>query len=191
VQEQKKSKIMLKINHGLAYLLLGISGTWLLTSCSENKIVQCNKFAQVNDKVRVSLAKHSENGQALGKKTSQDLAGFKELAKEMSQHLSQSAAGIDAALQIIEGLNVQDEKLKSFKNEYISITKSIGESTQELSKISSTQSQATEIDLKNGSLQKLGQNFDTISQKIAASGDDEKKLMDNFNAYCGGSKQKE
>jgi hypothetical protein len=182
---------MLKINHGLAYLLLSVSSTWLLTACSENKIMQCNKFAQVNDKVRISLAKHSENGQALGKKTSQDLLGFKELAKEMSQHLSQSAAGIDSALQIIEGLNVQDEKLKSFKNQYISITKSIGESTQELSKISSTQSQATEIDLKNGSLQKLGQNFDTISQKIAASGEDEKKLMDNFNTYCGGSKQKE
>jgi hypothetical protein len=180
---------MLKINLGWTSLILGVASTSLLISCSDNKIVQCNKFAQVNEKVRVSLAKHSETSQALGKKTSKDLAGFKELAQEMSQHLSQSATGIDGAVQIIENLNVQDEKLKSFKAEYIGITKSIGEATKELSRISGIQSHSTEVALKNGSLQKLGQDFDNISQKVAASGKAEQELMDNFNAYCGGSKK--
>ena len=180
---------MLKINHSLASLILGVLATFLLTACGENKVVQCNKFAQVNEKVRFSLAKYAEKNQSLDKKVSKDLAGFTELARERSQHLSQSAIGFESALKIIESLNVQDEKLKSFKYEYINVTKSIGESTQELSKIASKQSQSTEIDLKNGSLTKLEQDFETISIKIANKGDAEKKLMDNFNAYCSGSQK--
>ncbi len=181
---------MLKINHSLASLILAVSAILLLTACSENKIAQCNKFAQVNEKVRFSLAKYAEKNQSLNEKVSKDLAGFTKLARERSQHLSQSAIGFESALKIIESLNVQSEKLKSFKNEYINITRSIGESTQELSRIASKQSQSTEIDIKNGSLSKLEQDFETISIKIANSGDAEKKLMDNFNFYCGDSQKK-
>jgi hypothetical protein len=188
MRTKKNLKIMLKINPGLAYLVLGISTTLLLAACSENKIVQCNKFAQVNEKVRVSLEKHSETAQAFGKKVPKDMAGFTELAEEMSKHLNRSAAGIETARQIIEGLNVQDEKLKSFKSDYIKITKSTGEATQELSRILAAQSHSTEVDLKNGKLKQLEQDSEAISRKIAASGEAEKKLMDNFNIYCGGMK---
>ncbi len=185
---KKNLDIMLKINPGLTSLVLGVSTTLLLAACSENRVVQCNKFAQVNERVRVSLAKHAETAQTFSKKVPKDLAGFKGLAKEMSQHLSQSAIGIESALKMIEGLDVQDEKLKSFKSEYTRITISTGAATKELSKISAAQSQSTEVDLKNGKLQKLAQDSEDISHKIAASGEAERKLMDNFNAYCGGIK---
>jgi hypothetical protein len=181
---------MLKTNCSLVSLTLGVLSTLLLTACGESKVVQCNKFAQVNEKVRVSLAPYAEKNQVLGKKVSKDLAGFTVLARERSQHLSQSAIGFNSALKIIEGLSVQDDKLNSFKDEYINITRSIGEATQELSRIASKQGQSTEIDLKNGSLLQLEQDFETVSLKIANSGKAEKKLMDNFNAYCGGSQNK-
>ena len=186
----KNLNSMLKINHSLASLTLVFLSTLLLTACGESKVVQCNKFAQVNERVRVSLAKYAEKNQALDKKVSKDLAGFTVLARERSQYLSQSALGFNSALKIIEGLSVQDDKLKSFKDEYINITRSIKESTQELSKIASKQGQSTEIDLKNGSLPQLEQDFETVSIKIATSGKAEKKLMDNFNAYCSGSQNK-
>jgi predicted SPOUT superfamily RNA methylase MTH1 len=180
---------MLKINHILASLILGVLSTLLLIACGENKVVQCNKFAQVNERVRVSLAKYAEKNQVLDTKVSKDLAGFTVLARERSQYLSQSAIGFNSALKIIEGLSVQDDKLKSFKDEYINITRLIGESTQELSNIASKQGQSTDIDLKNGSLTQLEQDFETVSIKIATSGKAEKKLMDNFNAYCRSSQK--
>jgi hypothetical protein len=181
---------MLKINHSLASWILGVPATLLLTACGETKVVQCNKFIQVTEKVRVSLAPYAETTQTLNKKVPKDLNGFIVLAKERSQHLSQWAGRMDQALQLIEGLNIQDEKLKSFQNEYINITKLTKEFTLEQSKITSAQSQFTEVDVKSGNIQKTGQDFENISLKRSVSSESEQKLMDNFNAYCSGSTKK-
>lgn len=186
----KNLNSMLKNNHNLAPWILGILTTLLLTACGETKVVQCNKFIQVTEKVRSSLAPYAETTQTLNKKVPKDLNGFIALARERSQHLIQWAGGIDKALQMIEDLKVQDEKLKSFQEEYINITKSTKEFTMELSKIASAQSQFTEVDVKSGNIQKTGQNFENVSLKRAASIESERKLMDNFNAYCSGPTKK-
>jgi DNA repair ATPase RecN len=178
---------MLQINHSLAYSMIGLLIVLLTTACNENKVTQCNKFAQVNEQVRVSLAKHEALGKTLSQKRPADLAGLKTLAKDYSNFFSNSAQDIDKALTIIKELNVQDKKLQSFKSDYANITKQAGEGTRNLSRITAAQSAVTAVDLTSGKLQQLRQEFDQASNQLAASGAKEKQLMDKFNAYCGSS----
>ncbi len=186
----KNLNSMLKNNHSLASLILGILTALLLTACGDSKVVQCNKFIQVTKEVRGALTPYATTTQTLNKKVPKDLNGFIALARERSQHLSQWAGGIDKALQMIEALKVQDQKLKSFQDEYIKITKSNKEFTLELSKIATAQSQFTEADVKSGNIQKTGQDFEKISLRMSAIREPEQKLIDDFNVYCSGSAKK-
>jgi DNA repair ATPase RecN len=180
---------MLQINHSLAYPMIGLLIIFLTTACNDSKVTQCNRFAQVNEKIRVSLAKHEAEGKTLSQKHTTDLAGLKALAKDFSSFYSNSAQDIDKALKLIDELNVQDEKLQSFKREYADITKQAGESFRQLSQNATAQSAATVADLTNGKLQQLRQEFKQASNGLAASGKKEQELMDKFNVYCGSSKK--
>jgi hypothetical protein len=151
---------------------------------SEGKNVQCQRFIEVNRKIKNSLAVNEALGQSLNRRT-KNLEEFRQLAKDFSKFFTQSANSLDKAVRLINNLSVQDGNLKTLKTEYLAVIRQTRDATRELVNIADAQSRITEQDLKRRSAQRLGAEFREAIQSLHDAGKREEVLINRLNAYCG------
>lgn len=140
-----------------ASLFLGVC----LAACGQSKVEQCNAF--------IDKANHS-----------QTVLSSLKLESEDPKVLDGEAAKIDAEAAAVGGVEVKDEKLVQFRNEYASNLKKLAANVRDLSKLqaSAKDPNATDIEAK-------AKAIEADAQKIEK---DEEKLVGDINQYCTGSR---
>lgn len=121
-----------------------------LLSC-DGKIAQCNRLIEVINKEQGPLKKATGN----------DPAALKKLADTL-----------DNVAKKVEAVELKDEKLLSFRNEYSQMAKDLGKASRDT---------ATAVESNDP---KKAQD---AAKNMSSFGDRESDLVDNINKYCSGS----
>lgn len=132
-----------------------------VAACGPSKVEQCNAF--------IDKANHSQTV----------LAALK-LESEDPKVLDGEAVKIDAEAKAVGSVDLKDEKLSKFRNEYAENLKKLATNVRDLAKL-----QATAKDPKATNIESQAKKIEGDAQKIEK---DEERLVGDINQYCTGSR---
>jgi uncharacterized protein YnzC (UPF0291/DUF896 family) len=155
------------------------------SACSSVKVADCQKFVQTTTQVNTYFEKHTAQGNALGKRSFKNATEIKQLAKEYIEFFLASVKTSDRAIELIQALAVQDEQLKGYQTEYLSIIKNTKAAINQLSVISAEQSTVTDSTLKDPRFLKLDAAFREKAEALGKFSGEETTLINKVNDYCG------
>jgi hypothetical protein len=134
------------------FLVLSTFGALFLASGCDNKIEQCNAFidqANAAQSAFVALEAAALNPETLKGRVKQ----------------------IDESIEKLKGVELKDEKLKGFRDDYVS---GLEVYSKGLTKMSSLEKDNVD-------------DFNKLVDELNAAADKESKLVDDVNGYCGGT----
>lgn len=133
-----------------ALLALGVTGVMGLTGC-DGKISQCNRLIEVINKEQGPLKEASGS----------DPAALKKLADTL-----------DDVAKKVEAVELKDEKLVGFRDEYAKMAKDLSKASRDT---------ATALEGKDPT------KAAEAAKNMSSFGSRESDLVDNINKYCSGS----
>jgi hypothetical protein len=158
-----------------------------LASCSASKVAQCNGFAEVineaqgfKDEFEAEIDSFTQ--QASG---AQSLEDIQTAAGQYIGAVEKVVGNIDGMVTSLNGLELPDEQLASYRDEYASIIASSGEELQVASEAMQLVADAkSEADLGNV-LEEFQGKANQAFTNLQSLSVDESTLVNNINTYCG------
>jgi hypothetical protein len=167
----------------------------MISGCTTGKVADCENFVKTNRQIDTYFAKNATDGATLGQKKFNGVEEQKKLAKEYLTFFLQSAESSTKAIEAIQRMSLKDEQLRTLQADYLSITKKTKEAIDRLAVISAEQSTSkiTDAIIKDPKLdvtlvaksKQLEDDFQGKVKDLDKLGDEEGKVIDQVNAYCG------
>ncbi len=176
---------------GLLTLLITVN-----SGCTNNvKVSDCQNFSKTIGQINIYFDKNAEQGNALKKKNPKDVSEYKQVSKEYVTLLLEAAQTSLKTLELMQDMSLQDEQLKTFQSDYLSIFKKIKEANEKLAEIAAGQST---IEITDGMIKdpKLNPKITQRYQQLDASWREKAKTLqdldgeytkvfDKLKTYCG------
>lgn len=133
-----------------------------LLACGKSKVAQCNAFVD---------AAHG----------AQTVINDLNLESEDPSAIEAEAAKIDAEAKKLESLELKDEKLAGYRNDYATALTKLANNVRDLGKLQKDAQDPAKADTLMAQLTKLQADGKAIEAEEA-------KIVDEVNTYCTGSK---
>jgi hypothetical protein len=144
--------------HAFAAAVLALAAS----ACGRSKVDQCNAFID-----RANAAQNTINALKLD--------------SDDPKKLEADAAKIDAEAKAVKAVDVKDEKLVKFRDDYAANLTKLSSNVKDLAKLQADAKNPAKAATIEAQAKKLETDADTIEK-------DESKLVGDINQYCTGSK---
>jgi hypothetical protein len=173
------------IHRHFAILLASISLASLVASCGESKVDQCNKLALPINNAQDAYKKYEKDIKAFANSKNDNLPAVKVAVGKFRKTANLLLKDLRAYNKKIQIVNLEDKKIKVFRDSYVKETELAANSFDKMVKATQVLAniQPKSKDIKK-QLEKASKDLDTALQKSAQADQKRDEVVDSFNKYC-------
>lgn len=158
-----------------------------LASCGSSQVAQCNSFAEVINDAQAFKNDFESDIDSFTQQASgaQSLADIQAAATQYIGAVDTVVSNIDGMVTSLNGLELPDEDLAQYRDEYVTIITGSGEELQVASEAMQLVADAeSEAELGNV-LEEFQSKANSAFTNLQALSTQEATLVTNINGYCG------
>jgi hypothetical protein len=178
---------MLTFRRRLSLVSASAAIAFLVASCGESKVSQCNRLAEVVNKAQGFMPTFESNIQSFSTTAAQvkSLDDIKAAADQYVTAVNEVVTDLDALAVELEGTQLSDEQLVSYRDRYIEMVQGFSSAlTQASDAMGIVQEVQAEADLPAKIEESQQQTVEAV-QLIQELSVEESTIINEVNTYCG------
>jgi len=158
-----------------------------LASCGSSKVAQCNSFAEVINDAQAFKNEFESDIDSFTQQASgaQSLGDIQAAATQYIGAVDTVVTNIDGMVGSLNGLELPDEELAQYRDEYVTIITGSGDELQVASEAMQLVAEAESEQALGNVLEEFQSKANSAFTNLQALSTQEATLVTNINGYCG------